>query len=60
MLPLQKALANPDALEGPAGVLNVNAYLYGALYVAFGLLGYLRYGDESAGSITLNLPSGEV
>jgi len=32
----------------------------GALYIAVGFFGYLKYGDKILGSITLNLPAGEV
>ncbi|XP_014278680.1 proton-coupled amino acid transporter-like protein CG1139 isoform X2 [Halyomorpha halys] len=59
VLPLQNEMKREDQLVGNCGVLNVSAYLYGTLYVAFGLLGYLKYDDKSAGSITLNLPPGE-
>lgn len=30
------------------------------LYVGMGLFGYLRYGSEVQGSITLNLPSNDM
>ncbi|CAH1389622.1 unnamed protein product [Nezara viridula] len=60
VLPLQNEMKREDQLGGSCGVLNVSAYLYGSLYVAFGLCGYLKYGDAAAGSITLNLPSGEM
>lgn len=30
------------------------------LYVAMGLFGYLRYGNESLGTITLNLPKNDM
>lgn len=30
------------------------------LYVAMGLFGYLRYGHEALGTITLNLPKNDM
>jgi proton-coupled amino acid transporter len=34
-------------------------FIVGALYIAVGFFGYLKYGDNAVGSVTLNLPSGE-
>ena len=42
------------------GVLNSGMSLSVMLYVAMGFFGYIRYGNEVAGSITLTLPEGEL
>ena len=41
---------------GWAGVLNFSMVTIACLYIAMGFFGYLRYGAETAASITLNLP----
>ncbi|TMW46321.1 hypothetical protein DOY81_008601, partial [Sarcophaga bullata] len=42
------------------GVLNVAMVLIVFLYVGMGLFGYLNYGNDIEGSITLNLPSKDI
>ena len=41
---------------GWAGVLNFSMVTIALLYIAMGSFGYLRYGNETKSSITLNLP----
>ena len=41
---------------GWAGVLNFSMVSIALLYIGMGFFGYLRYGDQTAASITLNLP----
>lgn len=41
----------------PCGVLNAAMVLVVCLYSMAGFLGYLRFGDATDGSITLNLPN---
>lgn len=41
----------------PCGVLNAAMALVVFLYSMAGFLGYLRFGDTTEGSITLNLPN---
>ena len=45
------------AFLGKAGVLNLGLTITVSLYCAVGFYGYLTYGDEAKGSVTLNLPS---
>ena len=46
------------SFRGFFGVLNTGMVMVGALYMAIGFFGYLRFGDDVLmyGSITLNLP----
>lgn len=60
VLPLQKDMRNPKHFEGWTGVLNTGMVVVSALYFAVGFYGYLKYGDEIRGSITLNLPADEL
>ncbi len=57
VLPLQKEMSEPEALGGRLGVLNAGMAIVGCMNTAIGFYGYLKYGDQVAGSITLNLPS---
>jgi len=44
----------------PLGVLNVGMTIVTSLILVMGFLGYLKYGDEVAGSLTLNLPQEDM
>uniref|UniRef100_T1PCX6 Transmembrane amino acid transporter protein n=1 Tax=Musca domestica TaxID=7370 RepID=T1PCX6_MUSDO len=60
ILPLENEMKTPKKFGGSCGVLNVSMILIVFLYVSMGLFGYLNYGDDIEGSITLNLPAKEV
>lgn len=45
---------------GNVGVLNRSMILIIFLYVGMGFFGYLKYGANIKGSITLNLPQNEL
>lgn len=60
VLPLQKDMRTPRHFEGLTGVLNTGMVVVSALYFAVGFYGYLKYGDDIRGSITLNLPADEM
>lgn len=53
-------MRTPQAFGKPCGVLNYAMASIIFLYIAMGLFGYLNYGDDVAGSITLNLPKEDV
>lgn len=53
-------MKSPGAFVGNCGVLNKSMISIVILYVGMGLFGYLAYGKNVAGSITLNLPSHEM
>lgn len=60
ILPLENEMKTPKAFVGKFGVLNRAMISIIILYVGMGLFGYLQYGNEAAGSITLNLPSKDI
>lgn len=53
-------MKTPKAFGGSFGVLNKAMVLIVFLYIGMGFFGYLNYGDEIEGSITLNLPKTEM
>ena len=53
-------MKTPQDFGGWNGVLNTSMVIVGCLYTAVGFFGYLKYGNDTLGSITLNLPSGEL
>lgn len=55
-MPLENEMKTPKSFGGTFGVLNTAMALIIVLYVGMGFLGYLAYGEDSKGSITLNLP----
>ncbi|KAG8312097.1 hypothetical protein J6590_030011 [Homalodisca vitripennis] len=57
VLPIENAMKKPQSFLGCPGVLNISMFWLLALYCAMGFFGYLRYGDDTAGSITLNVSS---
>ncbi|XP_059079613.1 proton-coupled amino acid transporter 2-like isoform X2 [Tigriopus californicus] len=56
VLPLENKMKHPRDLKGWNGVLNTSMVIVICLYIAIGFFGYLKYGDDVLGSITLNLP----
>lgn len=60
VLPVENTMAKPQYFLSGLGVLNVTMSVVVLLYMLMGFLGYVRYGDIADGSITLNLPTGEV
>lgn len=57
IMPLENEMKSPKSFGKPFGVLNVAMGLIIVLYVGMGFFGYLRYGENALGSITLNIPS---
>ncbi|CAF1456309.1 unnamed protein product [Adineta ricciae] len=49
-------MAEPYAFDGWFGILNIGIVIVTALHFLIGFFGYIRYGSEIRGSITLNLP----
>ncbi|KAI8422211.1 hypothetical protein MSG28_006110 [Choristoneura fumiferana] len=57
VLPLENNMKTPEDFGGWNGVLNTGMVIVAALYTAIGFFGYLKYGEDVLGSITLNLPN---
>lgn len=53
-------MKTPGHFVGKCGVLNKSMVSIVILYVGMGLFGYLAFGKNVAGSVTLNLPSKEM
>ncbi|CAB3381937.1 Hypothetical predicted protein, partial [Cloeon dipterum] len=60
VMPLENNMKTPQHFIGCPGVLNIGMTVVVALYSAVGFFGYLKYGELTQGSITLNLPTEEV
>lgn len=56
-MPLYRSMKNRHNFSKPVGVLNMSIILVIIAYSSMGFLGYLKYGDNVAASITLSLPS---
>ncbi|XP_035790032.1 proton-coupled amino acid transporter-like protein pathetic [Anopheles albimanus] len=52
-------MRHPTDFSRSCGVMNVGTAFIIVLYAVFGSLGYLRWGDDVQGSVTLNLPDDE-
>lgn len=50
-------MKKPETFASPFGVVNVGFTIVGICYFGIGFLGYLKYGPEVLGSITLNMPN---
>lgn len=60
IIALENNMATPKSFGGAFGVLNVGMIVIVALYAGMGFLGYLKYGGEALGSVTLNLPETDI
>ena len=60
VLHLENQMKTPGDMRGWNGVLNTAMTIVISLYMAVGFFGYLKYGEDVLGSITLNLPSNEL
>lgn len=60
VLPLKNAMKNPSNFSRGFGVLNIGVLLQTILFLCLGIFGYWQYGDDSKGSLTLNLPTDDV
>lgn len=60
VMPLENQMKTPQNFIGLCGVLNQGMGGVTLIYILLGFLGYVRYGDQALGSITLNLPVEEV
>lgn len=59
-MPLENNMKTPTHFIGCPGVLNFGMSFVVLLYSTVGFFGYLKFGDATAASITLNLPKDEL
>jgi len=60
VMPLENNMKNPQNFLGCFLVLNTAMTVIVCLFTMVGFFGYLKYGDEVEGSISLNLPEDEM
>ncbi|XP_075213602.1 proton-coupled amino acid transporter-like protein acs [Lycorma delicatula] len=60
VMPLENEMKDPLQFTSLCGVLNVAMIPTVVLYALVGLFGYMKYGDDVAGTITLSLPDDET
>lgn len=55
ILPLRNSMKQPDDFQSRFGVLNVTMFAITIIVIITGLIGYIKWGEDVQGSITLNL-----
>jgi proton-coupled amino acid transporter len=60
VLALENNMKTPASFGGSTGVLNTGMVAITIMYVAMGFFGYVKYGESAKGSVTLNLPQGDM
>ncbi|XP_030031989.2 proton-coupled amino acid transporter-like protein CG1139 isoform X1 [Manduca sexta] len=60
VMPIENEMAKPKHFLGCPGVLNSTMIFVAVVYGIVGIFGYLKYGNTVQGSVTLNLPQGEI
>ncbi|XP_053687700.1 proton-coupled amino acid transporter-like protein CG1139 [Sabethes cyaneus] len=60
VLPVENKMKHPHDFLKPIGIVNLGICFISILYVITGFFGYARYGPNTKGSITLNLPNEEL
>lgn len=60
VMPVENSMAKPQQFLGCPGVLNTAMGTVITLYAVIGFFGYVRYGELSEGSVTLNLPTEDI
>ncbi|KAL1518272.1 hypothetical protein ABEB36_001917 [Hypothenemus hampei] len=56
VMPLENNMESPQSFTGLCGVLNQGMSFVTLVYILLGFFGFLRYGEATKDSITLNLP----
>ncbi|XP_067639718.1 proton-coupled amino acid transporter 1 isoform X2 [Eurosta solidaginis] len=60
VLPLRNKMRNPEKFTSTFGVLNLTIMAVTTLLIFTGLVGYLRWGEDVKGSLTLNLDPNDI
>lgn len=53
-------MKKPQSFSKPLGVLNIGMVFVSGIFISFGAVGYWKYGEDTAASLTLNLPIEEM
>ncbi|KAG8292115.1 hypothetical protein J6590_046935 [Homalodisca vitripennis] len=56
VMPIENAMRKPGHFLGCPGVLNIGMTVVASTFLVVGAVGYVKYGNEVQGNITLNLP----
>ncbi|KPJ06080.1 Proton-coupled amino acid transporter 4 [Papilio machaon] len=59
-MPVENEMSKPHHFLGCPGVLNIAMSAVAVLYGFVGFAGYLNFGEQVRGSLTLNLPQDEI
>lgn len=57
ILPVENAMKNPEKFLGVFGVLNISIVFLIIINCLMGFFGFLRYGEDTLATITLNISS---
>jgi len=60
VLPIENQMTKPQDMLGWNGVLNFSMVTIAGLYIGMGFFGYLKYGGETAATITLNMDLDDI
>lgn len=60
ILPLRNKMRNPENFTSTFGVLNMTMVVVTSIFIFTGFIGYMRWGEDVEGSVTLNLNSEDV
>ncbi|KAF5270108.1 hypothetical protein FQA39_LY08520 [Lamprigera yunnana] len=60
IMPVENSMKHPEHFLGCCGVLNISMGTVILIYATMGFFGFLKYGDNTYASITLNLPVAEL
>lgn len=60
VMPLENNMKTPTHFIGCPGVLNTGMFFVVLLYASVGFFGFLKYGPDTKGSISLNLPEEDM
>lgn len=59
VMPLENTMSKPQQFLGYPSILLIAMTIITVMYFTMGFFGFIRFGDEVRGSITLNLPTNE-
>ncbi|KAG5681514.1 hypothetical protein PVAND_010940 [Polypedilum vanderplanki] len=61
VLPLQNSMKKPENFSKfPFGVLHIGMSFVSIIYTVLGTMGYWKFGEQTEGSLTLNLPTDQI